>query len=165
MSSSDEVEDITYEYEYDFTPLKGTKYQELELKYSNKIHDNLLKNSELSNSAISSIKQIEKKNDENRIRIKDKGDRATVELVLDRRTRIVLYKLISSERITEIFGCVSAGKEANVYYAIDKTNKEYAIKVYKTSILIFKDRNRYVEGEFRFRRGYSKHNPRQMVAM
>lgn len=160
MSSSDEYEDI---YEYDFTSLKGTKFQELDSKYSNKIHDNL--RSELSNSAISSIKLIEKKNDENRIRVKDKGDRATVELVLDRRTRIVLYKLISSQRITEIFGCISAGKEANVYYAVDVNNCEFAIKVYKTSILIFKDRNRYVEGEFRFRRGYSRHNPRQMVAM
>ncbi len=36
-------------------------------------------------------------------------------------------------------------------------------QVYKTSILIFKDRDRYVTGEFRFRRGYSKHNPRKMV--
>jgi RIO kinase 1 len=38
-----------------------------------------------------------------------------------------------------------------------------AIKIYKTSILIFKDRERYIEGEFRFRKGYSKHNPRKMV--
>ena len=29
----------------------------------------------------------------------------------------------------------------------------FAIKVFKTSILVFKDRARYVEGEFRFRRG------------
>lgn len=28
---------------------------------------------------------------------------------------------------------------------------------------MFKDRDRYVTGEFRFRRGYSKHNPRKMV--
>jgi RIO kinase 1 len=164
MSSSDEYDYIAYEY--DFTSLQGTKYQELDIKYSKKINDNLIKHpSELPSSIISSIKLIEKKNDENRIRIKDKGDRATVELVLDRRTRIVLYKLISSERISEIFGCISAGKEANVYYAVDKTDKEFAIKVYKTSILIFKDRHRYVEGEFRFRHGYSRHNPRQMVAM
>jgi RIO kinase 1 len=42
---------------------------------------------------------------------------------------------------------------------------ELAVKVYKTSILVFKDRARYVEGEFRFRRGYCKSNPRKMVAM
>ena len=29
--------------------------------------------------------------------------------------------------------------------------------------MVFKDRERYVEGEFRFRRGYCKSNPRKMV--
>ena len=41
--------------------------------------------------------------------------------------------------------------------------RHLAIKIYKTSILIFKDRERYVQGEFRFRHGYSKSNPRKMV--
>ena len=36
-------------------------------------------------------------------------------------------------------------------------------QVYKTSILVFKDRDKYVSGEFRFRHGYCKHNPRKMV--
>ena len=40
-----------------------------------------------------------------------------------------------------------------------------AVKVFKTSILVFKDRDRYVTGEFRFRRGYAKSNPRKMVRL
>lgn len=40
-----------------------------------------------------------------------------------------------------------------------------AIKVYKTSILVFKDRDKYVTGEYRFRHGYSKSNPRKMVKL
>jgi serine/threonine-protein kinase RIO1 len=40
-----------------------------------------------------------------------------------------------------------------------------AIKVFKTSILVFKDRDKYVTGEFRFRRGYCKSNPRKMVRL
>ncbi len=63
----------------------------------------------------------------------------------------------------------AAGKEANVYHAVAETGsqaaREFAIKIYKTSILTFKDRDRYVTGEFRFRRGYSKHNPRKMVCI
>ena len=39
------------------------------------------------------------------------------------------------------------------------------MKVYKTSILVFKDRDRYVAGEYRFRRGYARHNPRKMVRL
>jgi RIO kinase 1 len=67
--------------------------------------------------------------------------------------------------ITEINGCISTGKEANVYHAVGKEKEQLAVKVYKTSILVFKDRDRYVTGEFRFRRGYAKHNPRKMVRL
>lgn len=42
---------------------------------------------------------------------------------------------------------------------------EFAIKIFKTSILIFKDRERYVSGEFRFRKGHCKGNPRKMVQL
>ena len=37
--------------------------------------------------------------------------------------------------------------------------------MFKTSILVFKDRDKYVTGEFRFRRGYCKSNPRKMVRL
>jgi len=39
------------------------------------------------------------------------------------------------------------------------------VKIFKTSILIFKDRERYVSGEFRFRNGHCKGNPRKMVKL
>jgi len=54
-----------------------------------------------------------------------------------------------------------------VYHALseDPKHTHLAIKIYKTSILVFKDRDRYVTGDFRFSRGYSKHNPRKMVKM
>merc|ERR1712137_92034 len=95
---------------------------------------------------------------------KDRKNRSTVELVLDPRTKLILYKMISNRIFDQIFGCVSTGKEANVYYA-SKGNKEVAVKIFKTSILMFKDRDRYVTGEYRFRQGYCKKNPRKMVKM
>ncbi|CAO3700502.1 unnamed protein product [Rhizopus microsporus] len=94
---------------------------------------------------------------------KDKADRATVEQVLDPRTRIILFKMLNRGIFYEINGCISTGKEANVYHAVTEDGQHRAIKVYKTSILTFKDRDRYVTGEFRFRHGYSKSNPRKMV--
>ncbi|EDQ92171.1 uncharacterized protein MONBRDRAFT_14672, partial [Monosiga brevicollis MX1] len=105
-----------------------------------------------------------KKTESNRLRTTDKADRATSEQVLDPRTRMMLFKLLSRGLYDTINGCISTGKEANVYHASSEANnKQYAIKVYKTSILVFKDRDKYVTGEFRFRHGYSKHNPRKMV--
>ncbi|KAJ2252061.1 Serine/threonine-protein kinase rio1 [Coemansia sp. RSA 455] len=96
---------------------------------------------------------------------KDKADRATTEQVLDPRTRIILFKLLNQGIVYEVHGCISTGKEANVYHAVTESGEHRAIKIYKTSILIFKDRDRYVSGEYRFRHGYSRHNPRKMVRL
>ena len=76
---------------------------------------------------------------------------------------MILFKLLNNEYLLEIDGCLSTGKEANVYYARGRAGAEYAVKIFKTSILVFKDRDRYVSGEFRFRNGYCKSNPRKMV--
>lgn len=89
-------------------------------------------------------------NDDDRLRVKDKQDRATAEQVMDPRTRMILFKLMNRGFITEINGCISTGKEANVYHATGKDGTQLALKIYKTSILVFKDRDKYVTGEFRF---------------
>jgi RIO kinase 1 len=111
---------------------------------------------------------------------KDKADRATVEQVLDSRTRAVLVSLIRRGLVGGVQGCVSTGKEANVYFAPGPENppeeigegksypkpypKDLALKIYKTSILSFKSRSQYIQGEHRFRNAYTKvANPRKMV--
>ncbi|PNH03150.1 Serine/threonine-protein kinase RIO1 [Tetrabaena socialis] len=77
----------------------------------------------------------------------------------------VLFKMLNRGLFSEINGCISTGKEANVYHASSPDGKDLAIKIYKTSILVFKDRDRYVSGDFRFRNGYCRSNPRKMVKM
>lgn len=99
-------------------------------------------------------------------RVADKSDRATSEQVLDPRTRMILLQMINRNVVSEVNGCLSTGKEANVYHALSIPQEEgsegavaplhRAIKVYKTSILVFKDRDKYVTGEYRFKRGHSK---------
>ncbi|KAJ3108533.1 hypothetical protein HDU97_000815 [Phlyctochytrium planicorne] len=113
----------------------------------------------------SDVKMSSKKAEGDKTAHKDKSDRATVEQVLDPRTRIILFKMLNRNIIYEINGCISTGKEANVYHAMTDDGQHRAIKIYKTSILTFKDRDRYVTGEFRFRHGYSKSNPRKMVKL
>ncbi|KAI5309910.1 protein kinase rio1 [Ascosphaera atra] len=102
----------------------------------------------------------------------DRNDRATSEQVLDPKTRMLLLQMINRNVVSEINGCLSTGKEANVYHAItypeddlDAPPLQRAIKVYKTAILVFKDRDKYVTGEFRFRQGYQKSNSRAMVRL
>jgi len=60
---------------------------------------------------------------------RDKADRATTEQVMDPRTRMILFKLLSHQVFSEINGCVSTGKEANVYHAITNNGCERALKV------------------------------------
>ena len=115
----------------------GTKFQPLEKRAAGKVHT----------------------------ATKDRSDRATVEQALDPRTRMVLFKMLNRGLFTEIHGCVSTGKEANVYHAVGAEGKDMAVKVFKTSILVFRDRDRYVTGDWRFRRGYCKSNPRKMVKL
>lgn len=59
--------------------------------------------------------------------------------------------LVLERRYVRIVFCTYL--KANVYYATTAEGKQMAIKIYKTSILVFKDRERYVTGEFRFRKG------------
>ena len=96
---------------------------------------------------------------------KDKSQRATSEQVLDPRTRMILLQLLNRGILSEINGCLSTGKEANVYHAMSGAEPPVplAIKIFKTSILVFKDRAQYVEGEHRFKGGYNKSSNRAMV--
>merc|ERR1719305_677539 len=134
---------------------------------------------QISSAVRTDILLSEKKADAPRNLGLTRDTRATVEQVLDPRTLLVLGKMEKRGVFSQIFKTISTGKEANVYYATGHKptallgnmgeylpeGAELAVKVYKTSILVFKDRARYVEGEFRFRRGYCKSNPRKMVAM
>lgn len=121
-------------------------------------------NANMSAQAANRLVNFDRRTDVERTRVRDKQDRATAEQVMDPRTRMILFKLLNRGLIQEINGCISTGKEANVYHAVSKNGEEeFAIKIYKTSILVFKDRDKYVSGEFRFRHGYCKHNPRKMV--
>lgn len=142
---------------------KTTRFQPAEKlfkKFSNRIN---VDKYDVPRVAESAVNAAEKRQMADRLRTKDKHDRATAEQVMDPRTRMILFKLLNRGFITEVNGCISTGKEANVYHALGQNDEEYAVKIYKTSILVFKDRDKYVTGEFRFRHGYCKHNPRKMV--
>ena len=85
------------------------------------------------NAAGNRLVQATRKAEGDRVRTTDKSDRATTELVcaaswllswltvrqvLDPRTRMILFKMLTRGFITEIDGCISTGKEANVYHAV-----------------------------------------------
>jgi len=121
------------------------------------------------------------------LRIKDKALISTVENAIDRRTRFLLFKFLSTGVLDSIYGCVSTGKEANVYSAVtgcnfytnlqipsflqpfacqeDHSTDVLALKVFKTVALSFRDRDRYIDGDVRFKNGYRKGSSRDMVIL
>ncbi|ELA41343.1 uncharacterized protein VICG_01583 [Vittaforma corneae ATCC 50505] len=119
-------------------------------------------------------------------RRRDKSSTATVDKVLDRRTVEVLSKLVRREKLFELSGAVSSGKEANVYTAkcstalvskfiqpaADHTAATgdcgrvipVALKIYKTSAMLFKDRARYIIDEKRFQ-NFCTSNSRKLIKL
>ncbi|RZC63749.1 hypothetical protein C5167_025536 [Papaver somniferum] len=120
-------------------------------------------NMSMPNSVTTAIRQSLRATAIGKTKTTDKRDRASVEQAIDPRTRMVLFKMLNRGIFDDINGCISTGKEANVYHATKEDGQEFAVKVYKTSVLGFKDRDRYIQGDYRFRHGYCKHNPRKMV--
>lgn len=171
----------------DTTPAGVDLTKKLDRALGNAHHLSLERTTAIANAALSSQQRVEDRRREKQAR--DKLDRATVEQVLDPKTRMILFKLLSRNRLRTLEGCVSTGKEANVYFATAASDPSaladssgslppmpgllphefspdaaVAVKVFKTSILQFKDRERYVSGEFRFRRtGYQRGSNRKMV--
>ena len=136
-----------------------------------------------SHSVANSVAKMRQLETTKREKHTGRDDRATSEQCLDPRTRLILFKMLSTGFLDKVDGCLSTGKEANVYYAKAGTHgqsmaeqigvssnvastepvHEFAVKIFKTSILVFKDRDKYVSGEHRWRKGYCKSNPRKMV--
>lgn len=52
----------------------------------------------------------------------EKADRATTEQVLDARTRMILFKMLSRNIFTEINGCISTGKEVHFSFRFFQFN-------------------------------------------
>jgi len=72
--------------------------------------------------------------------------------VLDKPTVMELYDLIKSKIISYINGVVKAGKESVVFWAVDESKKDIALKVYLVSTANFKKRAPYLIGDPRFSR-------------
>lgn len=125
----------------------------------------------LPNTVFNHLKKQARQKQSRRSRMLDrKESQATSELGLDEHTRLILYKLINNGMLEEINGIISTGKESIVLHANSDPSfpdmilpKECAIKVYKTTSNEFKNREKYIKGDYRFKNRYTKQNPRKQI--
>ena len=70
--------------------------------------------------------------------------------VLDKTTIMTLSKMINSGIISYVNGAVGSGKESKVYWAVDPTGRDIALKIYLVTATNFKKRLPYLIGDPRF---------------
>ena len=89
---------------------------------------------------------------ESRYLRKDSDQRKVLEEVFDQATLFAIEELAARKDLGELYGVVSAGKEARVYYGEDMAKKPVAVKIYLVSASDFRKRLAYIAGDRRFGR-------------
>lgn len=73
-----------------------------------------------------------------------------VDDVLDKTTIMILSKMINSGIISYVNGTIGSGKESKVYWAVDPSGRDIALKIYLVTATNFKKRLPYLIGDPRF---------------
>lgn len=89
---------------------------------------------------------------ESRYLRKDSDQRKVLEEVFDQATLLAIEELVARKDLGDLFGVVSAGKEARVYYGEDHEHRPVAVKIYLVSASDFRKRLVYIAGDRRFGR-------------
>jgi len=127
----------------------------------------------ISNKVYNSLKRFSEKNDKQRQRLHEKKEHSTHALALDANTRLILYKLVNSGVLDEVNGCLSTGKESVVFHGRfredpqnpESPQQECAIKVFKTTLTEFKNRQQFLHGDRRYEDRVGKQGARKLVKL
>ncbi|CAM6032127.1 unnamed protein product, partial [Sphagnum compactum] len=126
----------------------------------------------LDNKVFNQLKQSVKQNKKHSKAFDRKEAVETVVMGLDEPTRLILYKMINNQVLESVDGVVSTGKEAVILHAeTDQTDsekslpKEVAIKIFSTTLNEFKQRDRYIKDDYRFKGRFSKQNSHTIINM
>ncbi|XP_066480261.1 serine/threonine-protein kinase RIO3 [Tiliqua scincoides] len=127
----------------------------------------------LSNHVFNALKQHAYSEERRSARLHEKKEHSTAEKAVDPKTRLLLYKMVNSGMLETITGCISTGKESVVFHAYGgsmgedakSVPSECAIKVFKTTLNEFKNRDKYIKDDYRFRDRFSHLNPRKIIRM
>ncbi len=97
-------------------------------------------------------------------RIKDRDLFKTVEEVFDSFTMGHVYRLMKKGLIWDLKGVVSSGKEARVYWGVDRRGGDVAVKIYLTATAEFrKSIKKYVAGDPRLEEAWRSGNFRALI--
>ncbi|XP_055296447.1 serine/threonine-protein kinase RIO3 [Sitodiplosis mosellana] len=127
----------------------------------------------LSNSVFNQLKSYSQKSKKTNKAQDRRENKETAEMGIDEPTRLRLYKLINNQILEQVNGIISTGKEAVILHANSDPSysgelilpKECAVKIFKTTLNEFKQRDRYIKDDYRFKDRFSKQNNRTVIHM
>ncbi|KAI4900025.1 hypothetical protein NFI96_023276 [Prochilodus magdalenae] len=125
----------------------------------------------LSNHVYNALKRHCQTEQRRGARLHEKKEHSTAEQAVDSRTRLLMYKMVNAGILENINGCISTGKESVVFHADGGSfeeiiiPKECVLKVYKTTLNEFKNRDKYIKDDYRFKDRFSKLNPRKIIRL
>lgn len=133
-----------------------------------------MKDLSLSNKIYNSLKSHAYDQKRQQARLHEDKEKSTAEHAVDKRTRLILHKIVNAGTLEEINGVISIGKEAVVLHAkggketplnqntIQKPIPEnVAIKVFKSVTSEFKNREQYIADDYRFESRFKKVNSKK----
>ncbi|XP_018568166.1 serine/threonine-protein kinase RIO3 [Anoplophora glabripennis] len=128
----------------------------------------------LSNKVFNSLKMHSRNEQARRHKLHDKKEHATAVFGMDQHTRLLLYKMIINQLLQGVNGVISVGKEAVILhaaldpsfpYATENWPTECAIKVFKTTLSEFKQRDRYIKDDHRFKERFRNQTTRKSIQL
>lgn len=135
------------------------------------VGDGLGMDLKLSNQVFNSLKRHCYSEQRRSARLHEKKEHSTAEQAVDPRTRLLMYKMVNAGVLENINGCISTGKESVVFHADGGSLEEQSVpdevvlKVFKTTLNEFRNRDRYIKDDYRFKDRFSKLNPRKIIRL
>lgn len=128
-----------------------------------------MKDLSISNKIYNSLNKHAYQQKRIQAKLHEEKDRSTAEHAVDKRTRLILLKLINAGTLEQVNGVISIGKEAVVIHAkggsvtplnqndvLKPVPENIAIKVFKTTMSEFRNRDKYIADDFRFQDRFKK---------
>uniref|UniRef100_UPI003AABA598 serine/threonine-protein kinase RIO3 isoform X2 n=1 Tax=Centroberyx gerrardi TaxID=166262 RepID=UPI003AABA598 len=135
------------------------------------VGDGLGMDLKLSNQVFNSLKRHCQNEQRRSARLHEKKEHSTAEQAVDPRTRLLMYKMVNAGVLENINGCIGTGKESVVFHADGGSLEEQPVpdevvlKVFKTTLNEFRNRDRYIKDDYRFKDRFSKLNPRKIIRL
>ncbi|XP_029109166.1 serine/threonine-protein kinase RIO3 isoform X2 [Scleropages formosus] len=161
---------ITTKHDEDACGRKNTARME---NFAPEVHigDGIGMDLKLSNHVYNALKQHCYTEQRRSAKLHEKKEHSTAEQAVDPKTRLLMFKMVNAGILENINGCISTGKESVVFHADggsledNPVPAECVLKVFKTTLNEFRNRDKYIKDDYRFKDRFSKLNPRKIIRM